>query len=186
MKKDKHPDRDEMLKTIASGRNRFRSHLAECAECRELYELMSQFGAAVEPDVEMPPETAVSRWAAIARIENSRRPAQSMPGLLAFDSWTQRPSLQIRDGSHALERRVRFQAGKYTIEMVGDRRSEGWDFSARVYVGRKVTSEFVLKVGQQRLVAGAQDCYFWSSRRPPRRIRLLSPDLEIDCGEITW
>ncbi|MBU0983741.1 MAG: hypothetical protein KKA42_07710, partial [candidate division Zixibacteria bacterium] len=139
MKKDKHPDRDELLKAIESQTNRFSGHLAECEECRDLYDLLSRHGITVGPVTEEPSTAAVDCWAAIARIESSRKPRRSVAGQLAYDSWTQRPVMQVRDGGSALERRVRFQAGKYTIEIVGDRGSAGWDFSARVYIGKTVT-----------------------------------------------
>jgi hypothetical protein len=57
---------------------------------------------------------------------------------------------------------------------------------ARVYEHHKASRDFILQVGSRKLCAGRRDCFFWSSRRPPRRLRLLSPALLIDLGSLQW
>jgi hypothetical protein len=36
------------------------------------------------------------------------------------------------------------------------------------------------------MYAKSQHCFFWTAKRPPRRIQLLSPSVKIDFGSISW
>ncbi len=96
------------------------------------------------------------------------------------------PAMQIREAPSDLERRLRLTAQGYTLELVADRRGKGWEFVARVYFKEQVCTEFILQVGRLKLGPEAHDCYFWSTPKPPRSLKLLSPELKIDFGEITW
>lgn len=185
-KAETHPDRASLLRAAQSGKVPFASHLARCAECRELYELFVQYG----PDERLkdlaPSPQSVALAKAIPRLVASRRPARAVAGRVAFDSWADVPAVQLRSAVGTLERRLRFEAGKYTLEIVAERAQKEWEFVARIYERQEVTSEFILKVGSRKLVPQSQRCYYWTAKNPPRTLQLLSPDLKIDFGKLTW
>jgi hypothetical protein len=182
-----HPDRDEMLRAIVTGSVPFKSHLARCETCRMLFELLS-IHRAEAPDslISVPPVGALYRQMAISRLAESRNPERSVSGAIIFDSWQHLPVSQTRDAAPGLERRMRLKSDQYLLELIGDRQLREWDFVARVYDRARVTREFILKVGRRKLYPELQDCFFWSSARPPRRIQLLSPSLRVDFGNIKW
>jgi len=185
-KSENHPDRASLLNAAATGEVPFASHLKRCAQCRELFELFVQYG----PDERLkdlaPPPQSVARAAAVPKLVESRRPARAVSGRLAFDSWADLPAVQFRSAVGSLERRVRLEAGPYTLELVAERGQSEWEFVARIYDRDKVTSEFILKAGRRKLVPRSQACYYWSAKNPPRVLQLLSSELKIDFGKLTW
>jgi hypothetical protein len=182
-----HPDRDELLRAIVSGSIPFKSHLARCESCRTLFELLSlHHTKAADPFISPPPVGALYRQMAISRLAASRNPERSATGSVIFDSWQDLPAAQTRNVAPGLERRLRLQSEHYLLELVGDRQLREWDFVARVYDRAQVTRQFILQVGRRKLYPEVQDCFYWSSARPPGRIQLLSPSLRIDFGNIKW
>ncbi len=187
MKKTKtHPDRAVLIEALETGEIPFRAHLVRCAECRELFDLLTQYG----PDDRLkdlaPSPQSIARAQAVPKLVESRRPSRAITGRMTFDSWADVSAVQLRSTVGVLERRVRLEAGKYTLELVADRTLEEWEFVARIYNKEKVTSEFILQVGRRKLVPQSQRCYYWSAKNPPRTLRLLSSDLKIDFGKLTW
>ena len=197
-KGNRHPDRAEMLAAIKLGTVPFADHLKSCESCRQLFEILSQFGEwEVGKDTGDPgreagdirfeaPLDSVYRHRAIARLIQSRRPERTIDGKVAFDSWADLPAVEVREAALEGERRLRLTADRYTLELIGDRRLDRWEFVARVYDRKKVSSEFILQIGRKKLHPCSQACFFWDAKRPPRRIQLLSPSLKIDFGEVRW
>ena len=185
-KADSHPDRAELLKAAQTGKIPFASHLKKCGECREVFELFVQY----VPDERLkdlaPSPQSIARAKAVPKLITSRRPSRAVAGRLTFDSWADVPAVQLRSTVGTLERRVRLEAGKYTLELVAERVQKEWEFVARIYSGAKVTSEFILKAGRRKLVPQSQRCYFWSAKNPPRTLQLLSQDLKIEFDKLTW
>lgn len=185
-KTETHPDRASLVRAAQTGKVPFRSHLKQCADCRELFELFVQYG----PDERLkdlaPPPAAVARARAIPKLVASRRPSRAIAGKVAFDSWAEVPAVQLRSEVGNLERRVRLEAGRFTLEIVAERVQSQWEFVARIYDREEVTSEFILKAGRRKLVPQSQHCYYWSAKRPPKTLQLLSSELKIDFGKLTW
>jgi hypothetical protein len=185
-KAETHPDRASMIKAAQTGKVPFAPHLARCAECRELYELFVQYC----PDERLkdlaPSPQSVAKAKAVPKLVASRNPARAIAGRVAFDSWADVPAVQLRSTVGTLERRIRLEAGKYTLELVADRVQTEWEFVARIYDRQKVTSEFILQVGRRKLVPQSQRCYYWSAKNPPRTMQLLSQELKIEFGKLTW
>jgi hypothetical protein len=114
-----------------------------------------------------------------------------MPGDIArattaYDSWRSSPATVLRDAARGMERRLRFIAGKISLELVVERRPEGYSFVARCYRGGRPSTEYILKVGRERLQPEYRSCYFWTSRKPPRNMQLLSPFLKVDLDRVQW
>ena len=178
--------KDEMMKAIETGKVPFGAHLEECRDCREMFEFLASVDISNRSQLDTPSEELISRLSLIPLLSGTHKPAQTVSGRVGFDSWSQLPALAARDGAKGMERRMRLKAGRITLELVAEHRPEGWEFTARVYDGRQVTSDYVLKVGRKRIPAGLQSCFFWSSERPPKRIQLLSPKVLIDFGQLNW
>jgi len=185
-KAESHPDRAALIKAAQTGEIPFASHLRRCADCREMFELFIQYA----PDERLkdlaPSPQSVARARAVPKLVTSRKPLRAVTGRVTFDSWADIPAVQLRSTVGTLERRVRLEAGKYTLELVAERGQREWEFVARIYHGAKVTSEFILQAGRRKLVPQSQRCYFWSAKNPPRTLQLLSPDLKIEFGKLTW
>jgi hypothetical protein len=178
--------REEMLRAIKTGSVPFDAHLKECPSCSEMFEFLSSIGIANRLPLEQASEDLVSRFSLIPLLVGTQKPARSISGSLRFDSWQHLPAFAARDGAKGMERRMRLKAGRITLELVAEHRPEGWEFTARVYDKREITSGFVLKTGRRKIPAGLQNCFFWSSEKPPRRIQLLSPKVLIDFGPLSW
>jgi hypothetical protein len=184
---EKHPDRNDMLRAIVTGSVPFAAHLTHCETCRTLFGLLSvHHTEAPDSHISPPSVSALYRQMAISRLAESRNPEHSVPGAIIFDSWQHLPASQTRDAAPGLERRMRLEYGQYLLELVGDRQLREWDFVARVYDRARATRQFILQIGRRKLYPEVQDCFYWSSARPPRRIQLLSPSLRIDFGNIKW
>ncbi len=178
--------KEEMMKAIETGSVPFEAHLSECENCSEMFEFLSSIGIAKRLPLEKASEELISRFSLIPLLAGSQKPSKSISGDVSFDSWSQLPAFAARDGAKGMERRMRLKAGQITLELVAEHRPEGWEFTARVYDKRKVTSNYVLKIGRRKIPAGLQSCFFWSSDTPPRKIQLLSPKVLIDFGPLNW
>jgi len=178
-KQNSHPDRDQMLKAIDSGRMPFRSHLERCEHCRLLYELLSCFRGQSPASLEYPSHRAVDRAAVIPVLVGPKAPLRTEVGRLVFDSWQHVPAAQLRAASRGLERRLRFSCRDITFEVVAERRPDGWEFSARVYRGDSPSCRFVLRAGRLRLLCDEHECFFWSGRHLPQKLVLLSSERQI-------
>lgn len=106
-------------------------------------------------------------------------------GRIDYDSWAElAPGLRNSEDGHI--RRMRFNAGKISIEIVAERRESGWEFIARIYSENSVVHEYVLNVGNKRLLAQADGFYHWTSKSLLQRIQIVSPDQHIEFGGIKW
>ncbi|UCC43528.1 MAG: hypothetical protein JSU65_10335 [Candidatus Zixiibacteriota bacterium] len=185
-KRNKHPDREQMIKAAETGRIPFRSHLAECPDCRELYELLGRFRGLVDVDLVMPPPDVMSRHSFIPQLLQSREQARTISGTVEFDSWSGLPALALRDAARGMERRMRLTAGPVSLELVAERQTRHWEFTARVYQRGRVSSGFILEAGRKQLYPGRRWCFRWTAAKPPRKLGLRSADLAIDFGALNW
>jgi hypothetical protein len=184
--KDSHPDIHDIVNARRSRAGEVVEHLKSCESCRLLSDMLQCARRDSQAEIVPPPNGLMIRSRAIARLIESRNPGRTLMGAAIFDSWTDRPALAVRDSAPGVERRLRWRAAQFSVELVGNRQLADWDFVARVYDGRKVSRQFILQAGSRKLVAGRGDCYHWSARRPTRRLQLLSPSLRIDLGSLLW
>ncbi len=106
-------------------------------------------------------------------------------GSVRYDSWAG-TSIGLRDLDSGHVRRLRFEAGRVTLELVAERRGNAWEFVARAYSKNSVIHGFVLLAGRRRLLPTADGFYLWSSITKLRSIRLAALDRLIEFGGITW
>ncbi len=182
----KHPGRESMLKAIQSGKVPFQAHLKSCQACRELFACLTEFPMAGRSTLEEPSQDAMAAYEAIPMLhvpEPSKR--RKIKGI-AFDSWADRPRLEVRQAAAGLTRRICLEAGNISLEIVAEKRQGGWDFVARVYRDTEAATEFTLRIGGKKLLPRSQGFFHWSSPRAPRAIVLLSPSQRIDFEGLTW
>lgn len=183
----KHPSREDLIRILKNGRNRFAAHLRECADCREMFEMLKATQAYREQVTETVSPDLVERCAAIPLVGQSARPRRMQPGRVQFDSWSTLPALALRSIDLGGERRLRLSAGAYTLELVAQRQPDHWEFWARVLrKGTEPIPLFVIQAGRRKIVAGAHSVFAWSDHHPPRKISLVSADLRIEFQPINW
>lgn len=185
-KPSRHPSRSQMLKAIESERVTFQSHLKECAECRELFRILSNYRPYGASPLTGSSESTVARAAAIPLLQPSHRPEQVIRGRATTDSWSQLPAMQLREAPVGLERRLCFQAGDVTLELSAERRSSGWEFVARVYDNDRISLSWVLKSGRQRFAAEKEGFYCWKAKNPPKSLSLISGKSQIEFDNLSW
>jgi hypothetical protein len=185
-KKQYHPDRARLIAALSVGDDDVMRHLTQCEECRIIFDLLEASCSDSLDIIVSPPEAVTQTSKAIARLVAGRRPSRKVTAITVFDSWDSRPALAMRDLTPDVERRLRFRAGPFTIELVANRRVVDWECVARVYDRGRISRKFLLQVGSKKLLPEAGDCFFWTSKRPPRCMKLLSGPLLIDLGRLKW
>jgi hypothetical protein len=185
--KNSHPSHSEFYEALTGGPVPFENHLKHCKACQiewQLLKLVFPEGRISAP--ETPSELHLARLEAIPILKADRLGRSSVSGEVAYDSWSGLSPMQVRDAARGFERRLRLRAGHVELEIVAERELAGWKFSARAYVNGEPSGGFVLKVGRKILTPEFRNCFYWSSERPPRTIRLLSTSKEITFAAILW
>ena len=185
-KVDEHPTRQQLLQAARTGRVPFRRHLERCEACAQTLEHLTTLAAMERAPLEEPSEDALERMMAAPLLADARRSGKNRSGRLTFDSWADLSRAQLRDLGKGAERRLTLEAGTVVLKLVAQRRGYDWEFTGRVYVDGRASSDYVLRVGRRDLVPETHACYFWKSSRPPRRLKLASPETTIDFGSLTW
>ena len=177
--KNKHLEREEILDAVARGVKPFAGHLNECPACSSLYEALRHFRGVGGEAMEQPSERLLEKLSAIPQLVGSRPARVKVRGRVVYDSWHDLPVAQVRDAGTVRERRLRLAHGAISLEIVAERQTEGWEFTARVYDGENITCKYILKVGRERLAPETHDCYYFKRPTLPKILTLLSPDLQI-------
>lgn len=175
-----------MLKAIKEGRIPFAAHLDRCSDCRSLYALLQAGAVPGAEPLAQPGEAAMARFRTVPLGFEDVRPSTRRSGRVAFDSWRAAGAVAIRDVGVGDVRRLVLQAGKVSLEVVADRRADGWEFVARVYAEKAVSSEWAIRVGRKKLLPGVQGFYRWRSKRGPRSLRLVTAKQEIVFDSLSW
>jgi len=182
-----HPSRQQMLEASKSGNIPFSNHLKHCSTCRDLFEFLGSALFQRKISDEKASDRLLTECTQIPLLERSRLATKSRRGQLTSDSWVGMPAAVLRDAASGMERRIRLTCGSLVLDLVAERRPDGWDFSARVYESRKVASRnYVLQAGRQKLLAGSRGVYTWTANHPPGIIRLLSPEQQINFDRLDW
>ena len=183
---ERHPGREAMMKAIKTGKIPFQGHLEQCESCRREFELLSAYSVAGAKPVRKPDADAIERYSAIPLIYEDASARRVVAGSLTFDSWSQKPVAQLRDAGVGLTRRLCLEANGITLEVVAEREQDRWEFVARVYQKKAVSSEYVLRIGRLKLLPKSQGFYHWSSKRAPAKIGLLSQSIEVSFEGLSW
>jgi hypothetical protein len=117
------------------------------------------------------------------------RAASSLPqavGRLARDSWQQGPAIAMRDVADGHARRLSFEAGRYTLEVLAERTEGRWEFVARLRHGSRVVHDSVLAVGRKKLLAERGGYFLWSSASVPGKLVVLLLGQQLVFDGIPW
>jgi len=182
----KHPSRTAILEAIKEGKIPFQEHLDQCESCRNLFEFLRDFHLAGQSAIVAPSETAMQRHIAIPLLREKISVSRLLRGFIVFDSWSGEPAFQLREADSGFVRHLRLKSGDITLEMVAESRPEGWEFTARVYKGRRVSSRWILQAGGKRMLPQSQGFYHWVSKRKPHLFRLITTSMHIDFEKLSW
>ena len=185
-KQDRHPGRDRMMKAIKTGHISFQAHMDVCPTCREQFDMLSRFPVSDRPPTSRPSTEAIERYTAIPLLYHETGTVRQMRGRLIFDSWAERPLAQLRDAGPGLTRRICLEANGIRLEVVAERGRDRWEFVARVYDKNQVSSEYVLRVGRQRMLPKSLGFFHWSSKRAPAVVHLFSRTADIEFKGLSW
>ncbi len=175
------------MKAAQTGSVSFQDHLDTCQDCRELFDICSACERATRYGLEQPSDEAVAHHFSIPLKENTKNSISKLKGLITYDSWAPVPALQLRDTGRGAERRLRMESDDIILEFSAERQSSSWDFTARAYRKEEVASaDYILKADGLEVTSSVQECYYWTSQQPPRRIRLVSPEVTVDFGYLRW
>jgi hypothetical protein len=72
------------------------------------------------------------------------------------------------------------------LDLVAERRSDGWQFTARAYHNGEVSHDHILQVGGTKLAPRSGGFYQWSTKGVPRRLELNSVNNRIVFEQIAW
>lgn len=185
--KRNHPDRTEMLKAIKSSTVPFEKHFDECASCRDLFQLLTEFTVPVDSNTIVEPSpNAVIRAGMIPALAKASRPRIVRTGHIEHDSWSGMSAMQARDSVSGMERQLQLVAGSVRVGLIAERTHSGWSFIARIYNKDSVSSEYVIKVGRQKITSGQSNVYRWQMVRPPRKLVLVSTTGSIAFEDVVW
>lgn len=181
-----HPSRQRMITAVETGAVGFRSHLKECEACCVLFELLTKFWAKNEAPL---PQSSPQLLRRIESIPNNfprelRSPV--LMGHLISDSWSNLARFQMRDGATDLSRRLLLKAGSVKLELVAEWHLDRWEFAAKVYDRGRASAKFTIAIGRRKIRLGSSGYFYWSSKRPPAKVRLLGESHTIVFDGLSW
>jgi hypothetical protein len=183
---NQHPTHSMMQDAIKSGSIDFSAHLEACESCRATFEILRElgpYGLSPEPEVS---ESALERFSAVGLGDFKAQSGRVLHGLVSFDSWADRPALELRNSGVGDIRRVCLKAGTLLLEMIAERRRSSWAFVARVYRRGNSDSEVAIRVGQQHLLPQSEGFFHWTSSKAPRSLVVLTPAGEVIFEGLSW
>lgn len=185
-RKANHPSRQRMITAAETGVVGFCSHLKECESCRLLLELLSKFQPNGARELQQSSPGLLKLIESIPTDFRKRRRSVVVTGHIVSDSWSRMASAQLRDVATDLTRRLLLKAGPVKLELAAERHLDTWEFAARVYDRGKATAKFAIKIGGRKILIGPSGFFYWSSKRPPAKVRLLGESHIIEFDGLSW
>ncbi len=182
----RHPTRKELLEAARSNSDQYTAHFKACADCRELFEFYRAYQVAGKLPLGDAPEGWIVRAAKLAEEESVFTRVKELLAGLVFDSWTTPVSVGVRGGGTQQERRLRFQIDDLMLDLRAEKQKNGWDFVAQLSGDRVAQENFVILVAHQELRVNSEGFYQWSSKTPPKQIRIRSDKYIVQTPDISW
>jgi hypothetical protein len=135
---------------------------------------------------EEPTPESVERLSAVPLLFDVPKGARARHGKVLIDSWSATGGVALRDATAGHIRRLRLGSDDIHLDLVAERRHDGWQFTARAHAGESVSHGFVLKVDARKLLPKSGGYYHWSSRRVPRALELQSADSHVTFEQVVW
>lgn len=177
-----HLNRQDIANAAADPRP-YQKHLDRCPSCRLKLELF-QLARAGEKLVDAP-SYAIQQARQIARLTR-RSVLATLMARLTFDSWAELAPSGVRGLGPEKERRLRFEADDVRFDIRAEKSAGKWTMAAQVkYLGENKRA-FQIQAGSKRISQRSDNFYIWSETRPPKSLRLVSPETTIVLPEIVW
>lgn len=184
-----HCSREELVRwarTGAIGEKKAESHLAECGECRLLWELFLTFAGAADTPLSSAPSGWIERALAIAARPSPRSVMEKVTARLVFDSWLSPALAGLRGAQGTEARRLRWEAGEWILDLRAEKSRSGWEMVAQVQREGEAVVGLAVGSGTREVFTDRAGMAVWNSKRPPRRISLHTDGGILQCGEIAW
>ncbi len=181
---DKHLTRQEIIEAVRAQGVTKASHLDECAECRELVNLVQVFAVAGKIHLPDAPVGWVERAIALGANSPAVGGIRSFVAKIVFDSWAMPLPMGVRGESVQSDRRLRFETESVKFDLRAEKLDRGWSFVAQVK--GMIDSSLQIEADAKKLLPDSVGLYQWSGSRPPRKITLRSDEFVIELPELTW
>ena len=181
-----HPTRKELILAARGDAVIDNAHIAGCDWCSLYFELFSKFPLAGELPLVSAPKPWIEKAMAVAEIPAKSTVLKSLVARLSFDSWSMPAPEGVRGAGVFEERRICFEVSGKIFDLRAEHRQNRWDFTAKITDKLGIPADWVVTVGNEEHFPDTDGFYQWSSVRPPKKIRLLSDDGEIETPELSW
>lgn len=185
-RKVQHPSRQRMITAVETGVVGFSSHLKDCESCRVLFELLSKFWTNGAGELQQSSPSLLKQIESIPINSRKKSRTTVLKGHLVSDSWSQMANAQLRGVATDLTRRLLLEAGQIKLELTAESHLDTWEFAARVYDQGRASAKFVIKIGGRKILMGPSGFFYWSSKRPPAKVRLLGESQIIEFEGLSW
>ncbi|MBK7092257.1 MAG: hypothetical protein IPH59_11165 [bacterium] len=179
-----HLTRQQLIKAARGQQVTVSGHLQECAECRELVSLLSNYLVAGKLHLPNAPTGWVERAIEIGSKSPLSEKIKSFVARIVFDSWAMPQPLGVRGESVESDRRIRFEHEGVRFDLRVEKQTKGWAFVAQIK--GNIDSTIHLEADKKKLLPDSAGLYQWSGSRPPRKITLRSDEFVIELPELTW
>ena len=181
-----HPEPKELEGYLLQGDARVARHLEDCKECRTAIGLLRSrrlLAGAVPGSGSS--EALVRRLASIPSLAAGpgRPPVRAQ---FVFDSWQERAPASVRHAGHGVERRLRYQANDFLIDLVVDRLGGRSECFLRVSRRGRPVPRLVLSLGRQRILPADIGFFAWTANRPPKRLNIWSSEMAVLLENLRW
>jgi hypothetical protein len=184
-----HCSREELIRWAragAVGDRKGKQHLANCDECRQLWELFLSFAGAADASLASAPSGWIERALAIAGHSWPKSLLEKVAARLVFDSWQAPAMAGLRGADDTESRRLRWEAGEWLLDLRAETGREGWEMVAQVQREGEAVAGVAVGSGAQKVYTDSAGMAVWSTRRPPRKLSLHTQEGVLQCGEIAW
>ncbi len=180
-------NRQDLIRAVADG-TLTAGQIAELPEeDRQFVELLQEFRVAGADHLVDAPETVIRKAEAVFDAATTPGRLRSLVARLIFDSWAMPLPTGVRGTATADERRVRFEAPSYHLDLRVERQGGRYHCTAEVTAPEGTPTEIAIIADRKTILAGAEGLFEWSSPHPPRHLALRVDDEQtIALPELSW
>jgi hypothetical protein len=181
-----HPSRRQLVAHLDKSDIEVLHHVEHCDDCRMTLEALARCRTIRSlKSAEGQQETLVQRLLSTPALISGpgKKLLHAAP---TSDSWRAGQFAEVRNAAHGIERRLRFRAGGYSVDLVADRLGDSWEVSLRLSRRGAPVSHFMASCDGRKVLPIDIGFFAWQSHRPPRRLRVWSTGVSIQLEPIGW
>lgn len=156
------------------------------AEAHDLIRWFRSFPLAGEPELLQAPRYLIERATAIAGNKSGLSDVIQRVARLVFDSWSIPSPAGVRGALTEDERRLSFKTDNYSFDLRAEKQDDHWQFVAQLTSESQPIAGCRVQFGNRRLEVDKAGFAYWSSKRPPRSVTVLTASETISLPEISW